>query len=78
MCGEMAADPLATLLLVGLGLDELSMSAGSIPEVKRIIRALSVREAEEVVGEAMEMNSFKEVDRYLRHLMGERFGVATA
>ncbi|MFP4114071.1 MAG: phosphoenolpyruvate--protein phosphotransferase [Spirochaetota bacterium] len=78
MCGEMAADPLATLLLVGLGFDELSMSSGSIPEVKRIIRALSVREAEEVVGEAMEMNSFKEVDRYLRHLMGDRFGVATA
>jgi phosphotransferase system enzyme I (PtsI) len=78
MCGEMAADPLATLLLVGLGFDELSMSAGSIPEVKRIVRALTVREAEEVVGEAMEMNSFKEVDRYLRHLMGDRFGVATA
>ena len=75
MCGEMAGDPLATVLLVGLGFDELSMSSGSIPEVKRIIRSISVREAEEVVGEAMEMRSFKEVDRYLRHLMGERFGV---
>ncbi len=78
MCGEMAADPLATVLLVGLGFDELSMSAGSIPEVKRILRSVSVREAEEIVGEAMELNSFKEVDRYLRHLMGDRFGVATA
>ncbi len=78
MCGEMAGDPLATVLLVGLGFDELSMSGGSIPEVKRIVRAVSVREAEELVGEAMEMNSFKEVDRYVRHLMGERFGVATA
>jgi len=78
MCGEMAADPLATVLLIGLGFDELSMSAGSIPEVKRILRSVSVREAEEVVGEAMELNSFKEVDRYLRHLMGDRFGVATA
>ncbi|MFW5688995.1 MAG: phosphoenolpyruvate--protein phosphotransferase [Spirochaetota bacterium] len=77
MCGEMAADPLATVLLLGLGFDELSMSAGSIPEVKRIVRSVSVAEAEEVVGEAMEMNSFKEVDRYLRHLMGDRFGVAT-
>ena len=78
MCGEMAGDPLATVLLLGLGFDELSMSGGSIPEVKRIVRAVSVREAEELVGEAMEMNSFKEVDRYVRHLMGERFGVATA
>lgn len=78
MCGEMAGDPLATVLLLGLGFDELSMSGGSIPEVKRIVRAVSVREAEELVGEAMEMNSFKEVDRYLRHLMGDRFGVTTA
>ncbi len=78
MCGEMAADPLATVLLVGLGFDELSMSAGSIPEVKQVIRAVSVREAEEVVGEAMELDSFREVDRYLRRLMGERFGLETA
>ena len=78
MCGEMAADPLATVLLIGLGFDELSMSAVSIPEVKRIVRAVSVREAEEVVGESMELNSFKEVDRYLRRLMGDRFGVDTA
>jgi phosphotransferase system enzyme I (PtsI) len=75
MCGEMAGDPLSTVLLVGLGFDELSMSSASIPEVKRIIRSVSVREAEEIVGEAMEMRSFREVDRYLRHLMGERFGV---
>jgi phosphotransferase system enzyme I (PtsI) len=78
MCGEMAGDPIATVLLIGLGFDELSMSSGSIPEVKRIIRAISVREAEEIVGEAMEMKSFKEVDRFLRHLVGERFGVTTA
>ncbi len=78
MCGEMAADPLATMLLVGLGFDELSMSAGSIPEVKQVIRAVSVREAEEVVGEAMELDSFKEVDRYLRRVMGERFGLENA
>ncbi len=78
MCGEMAADPLATVLLVGLGYDELSMSAGGIAEVKQIIRAISVREAEEVVGEAMELDSFREVDRYLRHLMGDRFGLETA
>ena len=74
MCGEMAADPLSTMLLVGLGYDELSMSAGSIPEVKELIRSVSVREAEELVGEAMEMKSFKEVDHFLRKSMEERFG----
>jgi phosphotransferase system enzyme I (PtsI) len=76
MCGEMAGDPLATLLLLGLGLDEFSMSAGSIPEVKQIIRKTTVREAEEVVGAAMELRSFKEVDRYIRRLMEERFDVS--
>lgn len=42
MCGEMAGDPAATELLVGMGLDELSMSAGAIPKVKAVIRALSL------------------------------------
>ena len=78
MCGEMAGDPVATVLLLGLGLDEYSMSAGSIPEVKRIIRSTSIREAEEVVGAAMEMRSFKEVDRFVRRIMEERFGVSTS
>lgn len=76
MCGEMAGDPAATVLLLGLGLDEYSMSAGAIPEVKRIIRDTSIREAEEIVGTAMEMRSFKEVDRFIRALMEERFGVS--
>lgn len=75
MCGEMAGDPLATVLLLGLGLDEFSMSSGSIPEVKRIIRDVSLREAEEVVGQATEMKTFKEVDQFLRKLMEERFGL---
>ena len=73
MCGEMAADPLATMLLIGLGFDELSMSSVSIPEIKQIIRSVSVRDAEDLVGEAMEMKSFREVDRYLRTTMGDRF-----
>lgn len=73
MCGEMAGDPLATMILLGLGLDEFSMSAGSIPEVKQIIRSTSIREAEEVVGAAMEMRTFAEIDRYLRRLLEDRF-----
>ena len=75
MCGEMAGDPLATLILLGLGLDEFSMSASGIPEVKRIIRAVSMSEAEEVVGEVLEMKSFVEIDRYVQELMEKRFDV---
>jgi phosphocarrier protein FPr len=45
VCGEMGGDPLATALLVGLGVDELSMSAPAIPKIKHIVRALDFVEA---------------------------------
>lgn len=48
MCGEMAGNPLAVPLLIGLGLDEFSMVPSAIPEVKNIIRQLTVREAQAV------------------------------
>ena len=73
MCGEMAGDPLATVILLGLGLDELSMNAFSIPAVKKIIRSVSMAEAEELVGTVMEMRSGKEIDTYVRQLMEKRF-----
>jgi phosphotransferase system enzyme I (PtsI) len=73
MCGEMAGDPYAAVILLGLGLDEYSMSAIGIPEIKRIIRSVTVTEAEELVGAIMEMNSYREIDAYVRAWMGERF-----
>ncbi len=48
-CGELAGDPLFTPLLVGLGIQELSMSPGALPPVRRIIRRLAMREAESLV-----------------------------
>ena len=45
MCGEMAGDPLYTLILIGLELDELSMNPLAIPRVKKIIRAATFEEA---------------------------------
>ncbi len=74
MCGEMAGDPNVTMILLGLGLDEFSMSAASIPEVKRIIRSVSLSEGEDVVGIAMEMKSYTEIDAYVREYMQRRFG----
>jgi phosphotransferase system enzyme I (PtsI) len=77
MCGELAGDPLATALLLGLGLDEFSMSAFSIPEVKKIIRSVSMAEAEELVGTVMEMRSGREIDGFIRQLMEKRFDVVS-
>ncbi len=75
MCGEMAGDPQATVILLGLGLDEYSMSSVGIPEVKRIIRSVTVSEAEELVGTVMEMRSYQEVDAFVADVMQKRFDV---
>ncbi|MFP4643030.1 MAG: phosphoenolpyruvate--protein phosphotransferase [Spirochaetales bacterium] len=75
MCGEMAGDPVATMLLVGLGFDELSMSAAGIPEVKEIIRSLQISEAEELLGTVMDMRSYEDIDGLVRSVMKERFDV---
>jgi phosphotransferase system enzyme I (PtsI) len=73
MCGEMAGDPYAAVILLGLGLDEYSMSAIGIPMIKRIIRSVTIAEAEELVGTIMEMKSSQEVNQHVRTWMEERF-----
>lgn len=73
MCGEMAGDVNAALVLLGLGLDELSMSAISIPEVKRIVRSVTLAEAEQMVSAVMEMNSYREIGEFVQRWMEERF-----
>jgi phosphotransferase system enzyme I (PtsI) len=61
LCGEMAADPEMTAILIGLGLDELSMSAVAIPRVKQTIRSLSVTECQQLVGEILSKSSVRDV-----------------
>jgi phosphotransferase system enzyme I (PtsI) len=73
LCGEMAADPISSLILLGLGLDELSMGAFSIPVIKRIIRSVTLEEAEETLAVAIGMSTNDEIDQYLREWMGKRF-----
>lgn len=72
MCGEMAADPAYAAILVALGLDELSMSPGAIPGVKKAIRAFSATEAKSLLAEAMAYSSGEEIDRYVRARMRVR------
>lgn len=73
MCGEMAGDPYAAVILLGLGLDEYSMSAIGIPMIKRIIRSVTIAEAEELVGTIMEMKSSRDIDEHVRTWMEDRF-----
>jgi multiphosphoryl transfer protein len=61
MCGEMAGNPAATRLLLGLGLDELSMSAPSIPQVKAVIRQASYQQAQALAERVLQMQTAAEV-----------------
>jgi phosphotransferase system enzyme I (PtsI) len=65
MCGEMASDPAAAFLLLGLGLEEFSMSSASLLQVKRIVRSVSMADAREAADAAMSMSSSGEVAAYL-------------
>ena len=69
MCGELAGNPDATALLVGLGLDELSMSAPSIPSVKEAIRSITMEEARLLAGTVMNLDSALAVSEYLASSM---------
>jgi phosphoenolpyruvate-protein phosphotransferase (PTS system enzyme I) len=66
MCGEMASDPLATLLLMGMGLDEFSMGAASIPGIKNIIIRNNFSRAREICKKVMGMDSSDSITDYLQ------------
>jgi phosphotransferase system enzyme I (PtsI) len=69
VCGAMASDPLAAILLLGLGVRDLSMEAAAIPEIKETLRRVTLVEAEAAAGEAMRMRTAEEIE----HLLAETF-----
>lgn len=71
MCGEMAGNPLCTVLLLGMGLEELSMSSIYIPVVRKIIRMVSEKDAAEVARNALRLDTVEEVKGYLFSAMRE-------
>lgn len=66
LCGEMAGDIQSTMLLLGLGLRNLSMATGRIPEIKKMIREISMAEAQKVARRVFEFETEREVVNYLR------------
>lgn len=71
MCGEMAGEPEFVLMLLGLGLDEFSMPALVIPEIKYIIRAVSFAQAQEFSSYALGLTTGKEVEEFSREKLRE-------
>ncbi|MBP8616740.1 phosphoenolpyruvate--protein phosphotransferase [Veillonella sp.] len=72
MCGEMGGDPMATMILIGLGLDEFSMTASSIPLIKNIVRSVSKAECEGIAAKALEMDTAEEITAYAKSLLAEK------
>lgn len=71
MCGEFAGNPLATILLVGMGLDEFSMSPSSILKVKKIINSIDLDFAKRVANKALKLRTGSEISEYLREELKE-------
>jgi phosphotransferase system enzyme I (PtsI) len=73
MCGEMAGDPVCTLILLGFELDGLSMTPLAIPRVKKIIRESTQKESKELLERLMSFSGTREIEEYLRNYMSKRF-----
>lgn len=73
MCGEMAGEPLYTLILLGLELDELSMTPSAIPKVKKIIRDSTLEESKLLLNNVMSFSLAAEIHEYVGNYMRERF-----
>ena len=65
MCGEMAGDPLCTILLLGMGLEEFSMGSLFIPVIKKIVRSVSYAEAKATASIVVRMDTVGEIKKYL-------------
>ncbi len=66
LCGEMAGDPEYTLLLLGLGLRTFSCAPPAIPEIKKMVRTVSMEQARQVARKVMSFDSENEITNYLR------------
>jgi phosphoenolpyruvate-protein phosphotransferase/dihydroxyacetone kinase phosphotransfer subunit len=72
VCGELAGDPAAAVLLAGLGVDELSMAAPRIPEVKEALRAVEIADARSAAAAAQERDDASAVREVVTPLLGAR------
>lgn len=71
MCGEMAGEPYAVPLLLGMGLDEFSMSATSILPARKMVNGLNKKEMEELANTALEMATAEEVLEFVKQTVSK-------
>ena len=73
ICGEMAAEPAYAVILLGLGLDELSMNPASIPKVKKVLRMSRFEETRSLVEKTFQFKTALEIESYVQQWMAEKF-----
>jgi len=71
MCGEMAGEPSFALILLGLGLDEFSMPPQVIPELKFLIRSVTLKQAQEIAKKALKLSTGREVEEFSQSRLRE-------
>lgn len=74
LCGEIAANPFATVLLIGMGIDELSTSPMAIPQIKKIVRSVTYSEAKEFAQEVLKISDLQKIKKLLEEDYKKRFG----
>ena len=75
ICGEMASDPLAVILLLAMGFDALSMHSASIPRIKWVIRSFTLMQARKILADVLELEHPVEIRLYLqKHLEEQGLG----
>ena len=72
MCGELAGDERATVLLLGMGLDEFSMSAISVPQIKKLIRNVNYQDAKLLAEKALQQPTAAEIERLVIDFLAEK------
>jgi len=71
-CGEMASDPLFVLILLGLGVDEFSVSPTSILEIKKVIRGIKWEETEEIASKLLKLSTSHEARRFAQRRLSKK------
>ncbi len=73
VCGEMAGDPVLSIILIGMGYEKLSMSPTAIPEIKKVISSISLQDAQHLVDDIMKLSTAGEIETYIWREAMDRF-----
>lgn len=69
ICGEMANDPMAVILLMAMGFDTLSMNSSSLPRVKWVIRHFSIANARRILADVLELEHAQDIKKHLHRIL---------